>query len=99
MAVFNARFVKPLPEAELLDLAGRFKRLLVVEENALAGGFGSAVLEFYNDKGLLASLTLKRLGLPDQFVEHGAPKDLRAKVGIDKGAVKKALAELCLGAG
>ena len=99
VAVFNARFVKPLPEAELLDMAGRFKRLLVVEENALAGGFGSAVLEFYNDKGLLASLTLKRLGLPDQFVEHGAPKDLRAKVGIDKGAVKKALAELCRGAG
>lgn len=95
VAVCNARFVKPLPEAQLLDLAGRFKKLLVVEENALAGGFGSAVLEFYNDRGLLSGLTLKRLGLPDQFVEHGTPKELRAKVGIDKNSMKLALIELC----
>jgi 1-deoxy-D-xylulose-5-phosphate synthase len=95
VAVFNARFIKPLPEAQLLELARSYKRILTVEEGCLAGGFGSAVLEFYADAGVLSKLDVRRVGVPDQFIEHGAAKDLRARAGIDKGGIKRALLELC----
>ena len=91
IAVFNARFVKPLPEAQLLELAGRFPRILTAEEGCLSGGFGSAVLEFYADQGALSGLTLHRVGVPDQFIEHGKAKELRALAGIDKVGIKKAV--------
>ena len=94
-AVFNTRFVKPLPKKQLLELAERFDRILLVEENALAGGFGSAVLEMLNGAGVLAGLTIHRLGIPDEFVEHGTQKELRAQLGIDKNGIKKALKKLC----
>jgi len=96
LAVFNARFVKPLPEAQLLELAGRFKRILTAEEGCLSGGFGSAVLEFYADQGELAGLTLHRVGVPDQFIEHGKAKELRALAGIDKAGIKRAVLGLLL---
>jgi len=91
IAVFNVRFVKPLPEAQLLELAGRFKRILTAEEGCLSGGFGSAVLELYADKGALSGLTLHRVGVPDQFIEHGKAKELRALAGIDKAGIKRAV--------
>ncbi len=94
IAVFNARFVKPLPEAQLLELAGRFSRVLTAEEGCLSGGFGSAVLELYADKGALSGLTLHRVGVPDQFIEHGKAKELRALAGIDKAGIKRAVLEL-----
>ena len=91
VAVFNARFIKPLPEAQLLELAGRFQRIVTAEEGCLAGGFGSAVLEFLSDQDMLAGRTVKRVGIPDQFVEHGTSKELRARVGIDKAGIKAAV--------
>ncbi len=94
VAVFNARFVKPLPAAQLLELAGRFPLFLTVEENVLEGGFGSAVLECLADAGALSGLTVRRLGLPDAFVEHGAQRALRALCGLDKAGIKAALASL-----
>jgi 1-deoxy-D-xylulose-5-phosphate synthase len=100
VAVFNARFVKPLPEEQLLDLAARFDRILLAEENVLCGGFSAAVLELLVDRGVLCGLVdgkprrVKRLGLPDAFVEHGTQKQLRQKLGIDKAGIKKALTEL-----
>jgi 1-deoxy-D-xylulose-5-phosphate synthase len=92
--VFNARFIKPLPEEMLRELMADHDRVLIVEENALPGGFGSGVLEFLNDHGLLDGRTVRRLGLPDAFVEHGTQKELRAIVGIDKQGIKGALKEL-----
>jgi len=94
VAVCNARFIKPLPAEQILSLARRHKKLLVVEENALAGGFGAAVLELLADNDLLAGRLVRRLGLPDAFVEHGSQKELRELTGIDKSGIKKALAEL-----
>ncbi|QLA15558.1 1-deoxy-D-xylulose-5-phosphate synthase [Desulfolutivibrio sulfoxidireducens] len=94
VAVFNARFIKPLPQDDILELAGRCHRLLVVEENTVAGGFGSAVLELLADKDALAGLTVKRLGLPDAFVEHGPQKTLRAKLGIDTEGITRAIEDL-----
>ena len=94
VAVFNARFIKPLPLAQLLELAKTHKRWLTVEENVLEGGFGSAVIEALSDAGALSDLTVKRLGLPDGFVEHGSQKALRALCAIDQPGIEAALAAL-----
>lgn len=94
VAVFNARFIKPLPLAQLLELAKTHKQWLTVEENVLEGGFGSAVIEALSDAGALSGLTVKRLGLPDGFVEHGSQKALRALCGIDQPGIEAALAAL-----
>lgn len=91
VAVFNARFVKPLPEEQLLALAGSQPFMLLVEENALAGGFGSAVLELLADHDALSTLRVKRLGVPDRFVEHGSQKELRARIGINRDGILQAL--------
>jgi 1-deoxy-D-xylulose-5-phosphate synthase len=65
--------------------------MLTVEENALAGGFGSAVLELLADRGALGTLRFRRLGVPDQFVEHGSQKELRARLGINRDGILEAL--------
>lgn len=75
VAVFNARFVKPLPEEQLLALAASQPFMLIAEENALPGGFGSAVLELLADRDALAGLRIKRVGVPDHFVEHGSQRN------------------------
>lgn len=91
VAVFNARFVKPLPQAQLLELAATSPFMLLVEENALPGGFGSAVLELLADHDALSGLRVKRLGVPDSFVEHGSQKELRARLGINRDGMIEAL--------
>ncbi|OLN24409.1 1-deoxy-D-xylulose 5-phosphate synthase [Desulfovibrio sp. DV] len=94
VAVFNARFIKPVPQAQLLELAGRYPLWLTVEENVLQGGFGAAVLEMLSDAGALSGLTVTRLGLPDAFVEHGGQNALRVLCGIDQTGIKAALSRL-----
>jgi 1-deoxy-D-xylulose-5-phosphate synthase len=94
IAVYNARFVKPLPEDDLRELALRFNKILLVEENVLAGGFSSAVLEFLADNALLSKLKIKRIGLPDRFVEHGPQKFLRQMLGLGKEGIKKSVLDL-----
>lgn len=91
VAVFDARFVKPLAEEQLLALAMSQPFMLLVEENALPGGFGSAVLELLADHDALSSLRVKRLGVPDRFIEHGSQKELRARVGINRDGILNAL--------
>jgi len=95
IAVFNTRFLKPLPKKQLLDLAKQFDKILLVEENALAGGFGSAVLELFNEADVLQGKTVKCLGIPDEFIEHGTQYELRHMLGIDKAGMKKALKKMC----
>jgi len=87
--VVNARFIKPLDQELICSLAGETKRLLTVEENAIQGGFGSAVLELLEEKGL-KDVAVKRLGIPDAFVEHGAQDALRHKYGIDAEGIFRA---------
>ena len=87
VAVFDARWIKPLPEKQLLDLVARFNRILFAEENALAGGFSSAVLELLVDNGTLRGQRIKRIGLPDAFVEHGTQAQLRHRLGLDDEGV------------
>jgi 1-deoxy-D-xylulose-5-phosphate synthase len=85
--IVNARFVKPLDAGLLLALA-RTKRLIVtVEEAYLAGGFGSAVMELLEENGLLDSVRLVRMGVPDRVVTHGDPKLLLARYGLDADGI------------
>jgi len=90
-AVINSRFLKPLDAALLCDWAKRTGKVLTAEENVLQGGFGSAVLELFQEKGLF-QIEVKRVGIPDLFVEHGPQALLREKYGIDEnGIFRKAL--------
>ena len=90
--VVNARFVKPLDAACILPLAKRIRRVITVEENALQGGFGSAVLELFSDHGL-NDVVVRRLGMGDHFVEHGPQDLLRAKYQVDAAGILAAALE------
>ncbi|MBU1691118.1 MAG: 1-deoxy-D-xylulose-5-phosphate synthase [Gammaproteobacteria bacterium] len=87
--VANMRFVKPLDEELTLHLAQTHDLLVTVEENAVMGGAGSAVLEFLESKGV--TVQVLQLGLPDRFVEHGDPAKLLASCGLDQDGIVRAV--------
>ncbi len=89
IAHYDMRFVKPLDEAILHEVGKKFKRIVTVEDGARNGGFGSSVLEWMSDNGYMPSI--KRLGLPDQFIEHGTVPELREIAGIDKESIRKSV--------
>jgi 1-deoxy-D-xylulose-5-phosphate synthase len=80
--VINARFLKPLDRELITTVMSKVKNVLTVEENALMGGFGSAVLELLADEGLMGDLHVRRIGLPDEFIGQGPQDILRQKHGI-----------------
>lgn len=82
IAVINARFIKPLDEALLMQLADRYPRWITVEDNVIHGGFGSAVLEFLADYATPGTQVM-RLGLPDYFIPHGHESQLFRDLGLD----------------
>lgn len=92
-ALLNARFIKPLDTETLEQLLQRFKEVITIEEACLAGGFGSALLEFIADRGLVG-IEVKRLGIGDFFVEHGSQQILRSKYQLDEEALYNAAVEL-----
>lgn len=87
--VVNARFVKPLDTALFVALAEKTGRVLTVEENVLAGGFGAGVLEVLSDAGL-SDVATQCVGVSDRFVEHGSQKRLRENCGLDEHGIYKA---------
>lgn len=97
-AVANARFVKPLDTELILDLARRTRRILTVEENVLAGGFGSAVLELLASEHV-EGVRVLCLGIPDTFVEHGTPAQLRDKYGLNASRITASALQLLEGKG
>ena len=86
--VINARFIRPLDEDLILSVASRVKRIVTVEENMLAGGFGSAVLECLNKAGF-DDVSVRRIGIEDEFVEHGSQSILRKKYHLDEEGIYK----------
>jgi len=92
VAHYDMRFLKPLDEAILDEVGRKFKHVITVENGVRQGGLGSAVLEWMNDHGYAPKV--KRLGLPDNFVEHGTVKELQHIVGIDEEGIVKAIKEL-----
>ena len=87
--VVNMRFVKPLDEALLCDLALSHDLIVTVEENVIAGGAGSACAEALTAAGI--EIPLLMLGLPDRFVDHGDPGKLLAQEGLDAAGIRKAI--------
>ena len=87
--VVNARFAKPLDAERILAIAARTPRIVTVEEHAVAGGFGSAVAELLADRGARAELEI--LGVPDEWVDHGAQKAWRHRFGLDAVGIAAAV--------
>ena len=88
-AHYDMRFVKPLDENLLHEIFSGYKRILTVEDGALQGGFGSAVLEFMADHGYAGEV--KRLGIPDRVVEHGEQIELQRECGFDPESIRRAV--------
>ncbi len=84
--VVNARFIKPLDRNLLISIASRIKRIITVEENTLAGGFGSAVFECLYDMEI-PHVKVRRLGIPDEFISQGQQDELRKKYGLDEEGI------------
>ncbi|MFH1288164.1 MAG: 1-deoxy-D-xylulose-5-phosphate synthase [bacterium] len=92
VGVINMRFIKPLDREMIKEVCGKTKNILTLEENVLAGGFGSAVLEVISEEGFLVKTAL--IGLPDAFIEHGSQDILREKYGLDKKHIMEKLKKL-----
>ena len=91
--VINARFVKPLDRNLISSVASVVPRIVTIEDNILQGGFGSAILEFLN-KTEFSHIKIKRLGMPDKFVEQGSQEELRRIYGLDEEGIYTAVLSL-----
>ncbi len=91
--VVNARFIKPIDRRLISSVASLVPKMLTIEENVLQGGFGSAVLEFFNEIEL-NQVRVRRIGIPDVFIEHGHQNDLRKKYGLDEEGIYQAVLSL-----
>ena len=88
---YDFRFAKPLDSDLLEEISATYSHLVTVEDGCLAGGFGSAVLEYLADRGVAIPVT--RLGIGDAFVSHGTPEELYRKEGLDRTGILRVLNE------
>ena len=86
-SVLNARYLKPLDEQLITEYALRTKRLLTIEENVLAGGFGSAVVQLVTKSSLLTQIQFDSIGLPDEFIDHGPRRLFISRLGLDSDGI------------
>lgn len=92
VAHYDMRFAKPLDEKLLKEVADRFSRIITIEDGCVAGGFGSAVTEWMADHDYHP--IIRRLGLPDQFIEHGTIAELQQLAGLDPETIKRTIISL-----
>ncbi|MEI6752927.1 MAG: 1-deoxy-D-xylulose-5-phosphate synthase [Paludibacter sp.] len=92
IAHYDIRFLKPLDEAMLNEIAKNFKKIITIEDGVINGGFGSAVLEFMSDNNY--SVQVKRLGIPDSFIEHGTPEELYHLLELDAEGIAGSISEV-----
>ncbi len=78
--IINARFVKPLDENLIIPLASRIQKVVTMEEGTLIGGFGSAIVELFNDNEV--NIPVYRIGIPDVLVDHASPDQSKEKLGL-----------------
>jgi 1-deoxy-D-xylulose-5-phosphate synthase len=81
------RFVKPLDNKMLDNIAGRFTKIVTLEENNLPGGFGSGVLEYFAENNYKSDVL--RIGIPDKFIDHGSQQELHKELEIDPEGIAK----------
>ena len=89
IAHYDIRFLKPLDDSLLHEVGKKFKKVLTIEDGVITGGFGSAMLEFMADNNY--QVGVKRLGIPDTFVEHGTPEELYTMLGLDVDGIADSL--------
>jgi 1-deoxy-D-xylulose-5-phosphate synthase len=89
IAHYDLRFLKPLDQEMMHEIAKNFKHIITLEEGVIQGGFGSAVLEFISDNGY--DNQVKRLGMPDSFIEHGTPEELMHMLGLDAEGIAQSI--------
>jgi 1-deoxy-D-xylulose-5-phosphate synthase len=92
IAHYDLRFLKPLDEEMLHGIGKKFQQIVTLEDGILNGGMGSAILEFMADHGYTP--TIRRIGIPDQFIQHGSIKELHQLCGIDSTSVENILLSL-----
>jgi 1-deoxy-D-xylulose-5-phosphate synthase len=92
LAHYDLRFVKPLDEKMLHEVFSKFKKVITVEDGCIQGGFGSAVLEFMVDNNYQSEV--KRLGIPDDIIEHGEQIELHRESGFDPDGIARAVAAM-----
>ena len=92
-ALYDLRFLKPLDQNLLHDVFGNFDKIITIEDNAIMGGMGSAVLEFMADNGYHARV--KRMGIPDSFIQHGTLPELHKECGYDYDAIWQEVTKIC----
>lgn len=97
VGVVNARFIRPIDRDMILAVAAKTKKIMTVEENVLAGGFGSAVLEVLSDAGI-TDVTVKRLGVPDEYVLQATQAQIRRRLGLDAQGIEDSAGAFIKGA-
>ena len=91
-AHYDLRFIKPLDQELLHEVCKKYKKIVTVEDGCIQGGMGSAVLEFIADNNY-TGISVKRLGIPDHFIEHGTPMELHTECGYHPQGIAKAVKE------
>ena len=91
-AHYDMRFVKPLDENLLKKIFKKFSQVITVEDGVIAGGFGSAIIEYMSDHNFHANI--RRLGIPDRFIDHGTQQELYHECGFDEEGIIKAVKEM-----
>lgn len=92
IAHYDLRFLKPLDEEMLHDIARKFHRIVTVEDGVLMGGMGSAIAEFMSDHGYTPAL--RRIGIPDRFIQHGPVEELHKICGTDSEGIRNTLMQI-----
>jgi 1-deoxy-D-xylulose-5-phosphate synthase len=95
VSVLNARFAKPLDTKLLAEELPKHGIVCTLEDHALQGGFGSAVLEFVNDSGIALQSPIKRFGVPDVYVTHASQAEQHAMLGYDPEALFRYIEQRC----
>ncbi|MFW5655967.1 MAG: transketolase C-terminal domain-containing protein, partial [Bacteroidota bacterium] len=85
VAHYDMRWVKPLDEAMLDEIFRKFNKIITIEDGVIAGGFGSAIIEYMTENGYQAQVI--RLGVPDRFIDHGTPEQLYKECGFDVASI------------
>ena len=91
-SVYDMRFAKPLDKELLAEVFEKFDKVITVEDGCLMGGFGSAIIEHMSDNGFNSSI--KRLGIPDDIVEHGTQLELHKQCGFDPAGIYNTAREM-----
>lgn len=92
IGLYDMKFLKPMDTSLLQEIAAKYTQVITIEDGVINGGFGSAVLEYFADSNL--DVKVRRMGIPDRFIEHGTPEELYAEIGLDASGIEKQILEI-----